>query len=254
MAQRFMKTWLASLLFALAAHASAAPSCTDFTPDARWPVLTNQKMAPKTRLLCYSDFAVLHSGITHGPLWSAEHLTRDHIEAAQDMVRTNKFFEDARLPEGEGATLADYKRSGYDRGHMSPAGNRWNPQAMAQSFSLANVVPQDRQNNQRLWARIETSVRRLATRYDDTYVVTGPMFSGQQLQTIGASHVFVPTQLFKVVYVPSRQMAFAVVADNIATNRYNIKTVHELEAMSGMRFPGIPENLKDQRPGGLKGV
>jgi endonuclease G len=249
-----MKTWLASLLFALAAHASAAPSCTDFTPDARWPVLTNQKMAPKTRLLCYSDFAVLHSGITHGPLWSAEHLTRDHIEAAQDMVRTNKFFEDARLPEGEGATLADYKRSGYDRGHMSPAGNRWNPQAMAQSFSLANVVPQDRQNNQRLWARIETSVRRLATRYDDTYVVTGPMFSGQQLQTIGASHVFVPTQLFKVVYVPSRQMAFAVVADNIATNRYNIKTVHELEAMSGMRFPGIPENLKDQRPGGLKGV
>lgn len=113
-----MKKWLAFLLFVVAAHASATPSCTEFTPNAQWPVLTNPKMAPRTRMLCYSDFAVLHSGITHGPLWSAEHLTRDHIEAAQDMVRTNKFFEDDRLPEGEGATLADYKRSGYDRGHM----------------------------------------------------------------------------------------------------------------------------------------
>jgi hypothetical protein len=130
---------------------------------------------------------------------------------------------------------------------MSPAGNRWNPQAMAQSFTLANVVPQNRENNQRLWARIETSVRGITFRYDDTYVVTGPMFNGQQLQTIGPTRVFVPTQLFKVVYVPSRQMAFAVVVDNISTNRYDIKTVHELEAMSGIRFPGIPESLKDQR-------
>jgi endonuclease G, mitochondrial len=97
-------------------------------------------------------------------------------------------------------------------------------------------------------------VRNIALRNDDTYVVTGPMFSGQQLQTIGPSRVFVPTQLFKLVYVPSRQMAFAVVVDNISTYRYSIKTVHELEAMSGIRFPGIPESLKDLRPGGLKGV
>ncbi|OLL31911.1 endonuclease [Burkholderia sp. SRS-W-2-2016] len=249
-----MKKWLTCLLFAVAAHASAAPSCTQFTPNAQWPVLSNQKMAPKTRLLCYSDFAVLHSGITHGPLWSAEHLTRAHIEEAKDMVRTNKFFEDARLPDGEGATLADYKRSGFDRGHMSPAGNRWNPEGMAQSFSLANIVPQNRQNNQRLWARIETAVRKIALSYDDTYVVTGPMFSGQQLQTIGPTRVFVPTQLYKVVYVPSRRLAFAIVVDNVSTNRYDIRTIHELEAVSGIRFPGIPEDLKDQRPGGLKGV
>jgi endonuclease G len=66
------------------------------------------------------------------------------------------------------------------------------------------VVLQNRQNNQRVWARIETSVRRIAFRYDDTYVVAGPMFNGQQLQTIGPTRVFVPMQLFKVLYVPSR--------------------------------------------------
>ena len=252
-----MKKWLISLLMVAASHAthaSAATSCTDFTPGGQWPVLTNAKMAPKTRMLCYSDFAVLHSGITHGPLWSAEHLTRDHIEAAKEMTRTNKFFEDARLPDGEGATLADYKRSGFDRGHMSPAGNRWNTEAMAQSFSLANIVPQNRENNQRLWSRIETSVRKLTVKYDDVYVVTGPMFVGAQLQTIGPTRVFVPTKLFKVVYVPSKKLAFAIVADNVATDSYDVKSVHDLEAMSGLRFPGIPENLKDQRPGGLKGV
>jgi endonuclease G, mitochondrial len=60
--------------------------------------------------------------------------------------------------------------------------------------------------------------------------------------------------LYKVVYVPAASEAFAVVVDNVATNRYDVKTVHELETMSGMRFPGIPEALKDQRIGGLKGV
>jgi endonuclease G, mitochondrial len=241
-----LKKLFVCLAMALASHAFAAPACSGFVPDGQFPTLTNQRMAPKTRMLCYSDYVVLHSGITHGPLWSAEHLTRDHLEAAKDMTRTNRFFEDDRLPEGEGATLADYKRSGFDRGHMSPAGNRWNPQAMAESFSLANVVPQNRENNQRLWAHIETAVRKLAIKYGDTYVVTGPLFSGAQLQTIGASRVLVPTQIYKVVYVPSQQLAFAIVADNTSAERYEVRSVRDLEAQSGIAFPGIPANVAAQ--------
>ena len=75
-----------------------------------------------------------------------------------------------------------------------------------------------------------------------------------KLQTIGESRVFVPTQLYKLVYLPKRQLAFAVVVDNTPTDTYTVKTVHELEAMSGLQFPGIPESLKDKRIGGLKGV
>jgi endonuclease G, mitochondrial len=249
-----MKKLLASLLVAVAFHASAAPSCTQFVPNAQFPVLTNAKLASKTRVLCYSDFALLHSGVSHGPLWSAEHLTRVNLDAAKDQVRTNRFYEDPSLPPGEGATLADYRRSGYDRGHMSPAGDRWNDEAMAESFTLANVVPQNRINNERLWARIETAVRKIALKYGEAYVVTGPLFEGGELQTIGATRVLVPTHLFKVVYVPSRNIAFALVAENVDTNRYDMKTVHEIETLSGIRFSGIPESLKDQRIGGLKGV
>jgi endonuclease G, mitochondrial len=249
-----MRTVFASMLLALASHCLASETCTAFSPSGKPPVLTNARMALKTHPLCFSDFAVLHSGITHGPLWSAEYLTREHLLLAQDGVRTNKFYQEPSLPNGEGARLADFKRSGYDRGHMSPAGDRWNARAMAESFSLANMVPQDPVNNRKLWARIEQSVRHMALQSGDAYVVTGPMFVGAQLKTIGESGVFVPTQLFKVVYLPTRRVAFALVVDNTATSRYAVQTVHELERTSGITFPGIPEPLKDQRIGELDGI
>jgi endonuclease G len=97
-------------------------------------------------------------------------------------------------------------------------------------------------------------VRRLTEQSGDAYVVPRPLFSGRQLQTIGESRVLVPTQLFKVVYLPARTLAFAVVVDNTQTEQYSIKTVRELESMSGLQFPGIPDSLKDNRIGGLSGV
>jgi endonuclease G len=249
-----IKTFAAALASALCINAFAAGNCPQFSPNGQPPVVTNPKMRAATQPLCYSDFAVLHSGVTHGPLWSAEHLTARHVEDAKDNTRTNRFFPEQRLPPGDSAQLSDYKRSGYDRGHMSPAGDRFSKKGMAESFSLANIVPQDPSNNRRIWSRIEEAVRRLVEETGDAYVVTGPLFSGRQLQTIGETRVLVPTQLYKVVYLPQRQLAFAVVVENVATDTYAVKTVHELEAMSGLKFPGIPDTLKDKRIGGLKGV
>jgi endonuclease G, mitochondrial len=251
--QARIKALVATLLGVMCISANAS-DCPQFSPNGRAPVVVNQKMRAGTQELCYSDFALLHSGITHGPLWSAEHLTAQGVDEAKDNTRTNRFFVEKRLPRGDSAQLADYKKSGYDRGHMSPAGDRWSKQGMAESFSLANIVPQDPSNNRRIWSRIEQAVRRLVEESGDAYVVTGPLFSGRQLQTIGDSRVFVPTQLYKVIYLPQRQIAFAVVVENTPTNTYTMKTVHELEAMSGLAFPGIPDALKDKKPGGLNGV
>jgi endonuclease G, mitochondrial len=253
-----MKLRIAFLIAALAGafslHASAASDCPQFSPGGLAPVVTNAKMRVSTQQLCYSDFTVLHSGVTHGPLWSAEHLTARRIDEARDNTRTNRFFVDKTLPAGASAQLSDYRKSGYDRGHMSPAGDRWSSKAMAESFSLANVVPQNPSNNRRIWSRIEQAVRRLVDESGEAYVVTGPLFSGRQLQTIGETRVLVPTQLYKVVYLPARNLAFAVVVENAPTNEYAVKTVHELETMSALRFPGIPDALKDKRIGGLNGV
>ena len=77
-----------------------------------------------------------------GPLWSAEHLTADGVARARGLERQGTFHEDERLSPDDRASLTDYERSGYDRGHMAPSGDMPDLDAQQQSFSLANVVPQ----------------------------------------------------------------------------------------------------------------
>ncbi|WP_162825894.1 DNA/RNA non-specific endonuclease, partial [Escherichia coli] len=80
--------------------------------------VTNPKLAAQTRELCNPGYAVLHSGITRTPLWSAEHLTQPRIRASINLSREDSFRSDDRLPMAERAELDDYARSGWDRGHM----------------------------------------------------------------------------------------------------------------------------------------
>ena len=142
---------------------------------------------------------MLHSGETRTPVFVAEKLNRQSILDA-DEKRTDKFFSDARLPRAERSELSDYKGSGYARGHMAPAGDMPTPAAMAQSFSLANMVPQSKKQNSGPWAKIEKDTRLYALRATgDVFVITGPVFD-QSIAPIGANQVNVPSHLFKLVY------------------------------------------------------
>ena len=161
----------------------------------------------KLRELCYDAFAVLHSGKTRTPVFVVERLTRARLTDAKDEVRTDRFFADARLPRAHRAQLADYRESGFDRGHMAPAADMPTAQAMAQSFSLANVVPQAPNNNRRIWAKVERDTRAYVKRSGSTvYVFTGPAWEGV-MQEIG-SGVAVPTHLYKLVYDKTRNRAW----------------------------------------------
>lgn len=177
--------------------ATSFASCPQFFPGGRAPALQVQ---PQQRELCFSGFAVLHSGLTKTPVFVAERLNRQLLQQGQGLHRTDKFYADARLPRVERSELDDYKRSGFSRGHMAPAADMTSPEAMAQSFSLANMVPQNQEHNAGVWSKVEQDTRKYALRAQgDVFVFTGPVFSGPA-QTIGASQVHVPDHLFKLVY------------------------------------------------------
>lgn len=163
---------------------------------------------PQLRELCYEAFAVLHTGTTKTPVYVAQRLNRRLIEDA-DEKRAKRFFSDARLPRSERAELEDYKNSGYSRGHMAPAGDMPTPTAMAQSFSLANMVPQNARHNGGAWNKIEQDTRRYVRRAKgDVFVITGPVFTDRGPR-IGANGVVVPAYLYKLVYDATTRKAWA---------------------------------------------
>ncbi|SDP94263.1 endonuclease G [Rhodoferax sp. OV413] len=212
-------------------------ACPQFFTNGIAPMVPG---IPQQRELCYEGFAVLHNGSTRTPAFVAERLNRQLVLQARTQKRTDKFFADARLPQAERAELSDYKGSGYSRGHMAPAADMFNTTAMEQSFSLANVVPQNPQQNAGAWAKIEEDTRAYVMRAQgDVYVITGPVFAPGS-PVIGANQVRVPTHLFKLVYDATTKRAWAHWQQNSAEARPGPPiTYGELEQRTGMEWlPG----------------
>jgi len=216
-------------------------ACPQFFAGGKPPVVAPR---PTDRALCYDAFAILHSGESKTPVYVAEKLNRQAMADAHEK-RTNKFFPDARLRSAERATLDDYKGSGFDRGHMAPAGDMPTAQAMAQSFSLANMVPQAPEHNRGAWAKsVEKATRKYAARATgDVYVITGPIFVPNiaQSESIGAGHVHVPKYLFKLVYDQDKNRAWVHwhLNDNDARGSRPISYA-ELFKRTGINFlPGV---------------
>ncbi|NYT66724.1 DNA/RNA non-specific endonuclease [Alcaligenaceae bacterium] len=190
--------------------------CSQFFPQNQPPVVL---AAQGLRELCFSSFAILHSGQTKTPVFVAQRLNRQMLLKAQGITRTDRFYADARLPRSERAELTDYRGSGYSRGHMAPAGDMHSVDAMAQSFSLANMVPQNQTHNAGAWSRIENDTRKYVMRAKgDVYIFTGPVY-GARPQLIGESRVAVPNQIFKVVYDASTGRAWVHWQTNSASTK-----------------------------------
>lgn len=198
---------LAAFLWMLLPAQAQFSRCPDFFPHGT-PILSAPTPAQQ-RQLCFDAFAVLHSGQSKTPLYTVERLTREQLHDAADETRSNRFYPEARLPAADRADLSDYQGSGYDRGHMAPAADMPTAQAMAQSFSLSNMVPQAPANNRGAWSSIEKSTRKYVQRASGpVYVFTGPVFLGKTF-TIGPGQVWLPSHLYKLVYDPQAGRAWA---------------------------------------------
>ncbi len=241
----FLRLFAAVVVAVLAGHAAAAPNgCPAQFVGGEAPNLVNPKLSRDASLLCFEAFAIGFSGLTRTPLWSAEHLTAQRVESARGLEREGRFHPEPRLPPGQSATLEDYAGSGYDRGHMAPDGDMPTEAAQAESFTLANIVPQAPALNRGLWAEIERAVRRWTTQHGDLYVVTGPVFTGTQLQFLNGQ-VAIPTLVFKAVYDPARQRGAAYLARNADDGGYQAISLAELTRLTGIDvFPAAPGQAK----------
>lgn len=232
---------LALLLSPLSAFA-LFEECKDLFPNQQVPVTTQVG-----RDLCFDSFAVLYSPRDKKPIYTVEKLNREQLLAPHPR-RSNQFYEEARLPFAERSLLSDYRGSGFDRGHNAPAGDMSNERSMAQSFSLANMMPQARQNNQGIWAKnVEEPTRLYVKRAaGDIYVFTGS--TGSQ-GSIGRSHVTIPSHLFKLVYDPSKNDAWAYWIENSNDAQMSPPiTYAELIAKTGIdfRLPVKPSALSNK--------
>ena len=243
----------AALLLALSAcslEAAPPPARTCAGPPSAPtpPPLANPKLATDTRPLCFAAFAVLHSGVTRSPLYVSEHLTRASVEAARALDgRDNRFHPEERLPPAGRAELADYRSSGYDRGHMAPSGDMGDPEHDYESFSLANMVPQNGPLNRGGWADLEGYVRELAGKLGEAYVVTGPAYLGGRIKRLN-DRVPVPTHVWKAVHVPG-QGAGAWIATNDATARWEVVSIAQLAARVGVDpFPRLDAAARAKVP------
>jgi len=239
----FFVTWAIALLFQCLTAQAAQTQCPEHFAAGQAPNLINPRLAAGTRALCFNAFAVLHSSLTRTPLYSAEHLTADRIEAARGTPRESEFHAEPALPPGKRAELADYARSGFDRGHMAPSGDMPDPGSQQESFSLANMIPQAPKLNRGLWEGIESAVRTLVERQGELFVVTGPIFKGDQLATVG--NVVVPTYVFKAVLDPGRRAAAAYVTENVDDATWTAVSMSQLADLTGIDvFPSLPPRAR----------
>lgn len=233
---------LAALL--VACKAPAPPTCNDHFASGAAPVITSESLAKKTVQLCFEEFAVMHSGASRTPLWSAEHLTAKQVQAARGLKRKNAFHPEDKLPPSDRAELADYARSGFDRGHLAPNGDMDSETAQHESFSLANIIPQHPKNNQRIWAAIEEAVRDYTEAQGSVYIVTGPIFEGDSLTRLNG-RVLVPTSVYKAIYHPGRNVAGAYVTLNAPGDTYETLSIADLEARIRINvFPSLAPEVK----------
>lgn len=240
-----------------------ANNCPDGAPRSlpNWP-LGNTKMV-------YRDgFVLEHSSEWKVPYWVCESL--ELSELGGNLPRPDDFRPDDELSVGLRAELADYRKSGYDRGHQAPAGNQTRDARLkSETFFLSNMIPQNGNQNQNIWRILEDTVRdwaedKVAT---NVQVITGPIFHTESdllagyatINTIGKNQVGVPTSVFKIVsgHVSGVRR---VVAFSIANKPHSqpfdyaqfIVTVEKIEELTGYNYmpnmdPGQRNELERTR-------
>jgi endonuclease G len=191
------------------------------------------------------------------PLWVQYELNANEMSGPAS--RTDDFQPDTSIPFGYRAELEDYSGSGFDRGHMAPAGDMkrsW--RVMSESFLLSNMCPQVGSGfNRHIWKNLETAVRGWVEQRGTLTIIMGPIFGIQSnrvsYQVIGENHVAVPTHFYKIIVDANSQgaieaLAFMLPNENLSGRHYRefLTTIDEIEKATGLDFlSALPTEVQE---------
>lgn len=205
------------------------------------------------RIIEHTGYTLSYNREHHAPNWVAWELTAD--EAAGELPRDDDFAADPDVPASQRVEPADYRGSGYDRGHMVPAADmKWSAKAMRECFYMSNMCPQKHGLNAGPWAKLETACRRWASREGAVYIVCGPIYNkGGRRKTIGKSvKITVPDAFFKVVLCMKEEREKAI--GFLYANRDGKQpmpaaacSVDSVEALTGIDFfVHLPDDVEER--------
>jgi len=180
--------------------------------------------------------------------WVAYELLSE--ETIRQFNRTNYFFSDPDIQEGT-AVNSDYKGSGFDRGHLAPAGDMgWNETAMRESFQYSNISPQNPSFNRGIWNRLEEFVRRWAVENKSILIVVGPVLKSE-LEILG-NGVAIPKYFYKVILdcnypdIKGIGFIFPNEGSDKPLNAFAV-SIDSVEAFAGIDFfPKLPDEIENK--------
>lgn len=162
---------------------------------------------PKGQLVNHKYYSLSYIEEYEQAEWVAYELTKEEVLGT--IKRKDAFREDKSIYSGS-ASLLDYKGSGYDRGHLAPAGDmKISRESMSESFFMSNMSPQKPEFNRHIWRLLEEQIRKWALSKEKIYVVTGPIFS-VNMKRIGPNQVAVPKHFYKVLLTKNQDSLIGI--------------------------------------------
>lgn len=182
-------------------------------------------------------------------IWVAYKLSADSLKQ-EKFPRKDNFRKDPRVRTGS-ASLADYKGSGFDRGHLAPAADfSYDEFALSQSFYMSNMSPQAPSFNRGIWKKLEDQTRKWSDNNTEIYVVTGPILN-KEFKTIGSNEVSIPEYYYKIILDITKPeiKAIAFLMKNEKSSEALTSfavSIDRIEELSGLDFfPTMPDDLEN---------
>ena len=233
-----------------AKKAPAKPSTKTFKIPANTEI-PRLKEKRQEQVIKHEGYTVSYNSDYKIANWVAYELTATEAKSKKT-ERSNKFVSD---PQVKGATAMneDYTRSGYDRGHLAPAGDmKWSAKAMRESFYLSNICPQKPKLNRGIWKDLEEQCRLWALDNGSLLIVTGPVITGD-MKRLGKNKVAIPKSFYKVLcyYTEKGYKGIGFLFENRDYKDNSLKSmvipIDSVEKVTGIDFfPSIPDEQEKE--------